>query len=43
MQTPFHNRASHGADAFRYLFQSFKEEKVKPTEKRTKRVRSAEQ
>lgn len=42
MDKPYHNRASHWADAFRYLFQTFKETKEKPVTKRTKRVRNVE-
>lgn len=38
MDKPLHNWASHGADAFRYMIMSFKEEVQWPKEKRTKTV-----
>lgn len=43
MDKPYHNRASHWADAFRYLFMTFKEDKSKPANKRTRKIWSAEQ
>ena len=39
---PFHNRASHWADAFRYLFMSFKEDRKSPKERKIKKIWSAE-
>lgn len=42
MDKPYHNRASHWADAFRYLFMTFKEERAKPKTNKTRKVWSAE-
>jgi len=39
---PFHNRASHWADAFRYLFMTFKEIIAKPKDKKKRKVWSAD-
>ena len=42
MDKPYHNRASHWADAFRYLFMTFKEEMPKPKNNRVRKIWSAE-
>lgn len=42
MDKPFHNRASHWADAFRYLFMTYKQEMVKPKDEKKRMVRNVD-